>query len=186
MSQSFPLRGAVNLRRQQLPTCRDCEGSTSRSTQGAVMSAKNDRQKLLAEVPLFSACTDRELDRLARHAEVVDFAAGNVLMTEGESGHEFFAIVDGEGGFTSGGTTLAKLGPGAYVGDFALLDPGPRTATVTALRDTQAMLLSSREFYAAVEDVPGLSRKLLTGLARRLREGASATPPGPTGARARG
>ena len=134
------------------------------------MSAKNDRQQLLSEVALFSACTDRELDRLARHAEIVDFTAGDVLMSEGETGHEFFVIVDGEVGVTSGGTTVAKLGAGSYVGELALLDPGPRTATVTALRDTQAVLLSSREFYAAVEDVPGLTRKLLTGLARRLRE----------------
>jgi CRP-like cAMP-binding protein len=140
------------------------------------MSGKHDRQRLLAQVALFSACTDKELDRLARHAELVDFKAGEVLMTEGQPGHEFYAIVDGEVGVTSEGKTLAKLGPGAYVGEQALLDPGPRTATVTALRDTQAVLLSSREFYAAIDDVPGLSRKLLTGLAKRLRQ-AEAHPP---------
>ena len=140
------------------------------------MSGKHDRQRLLGAVPLFSACTDKELDRLARHAEIVDFRAGDVLMTEGETGHEFYAIIDGEVGVTSGGETLAKLGPGAYVGEQALLDPGPRTATVTALGDTQAVLLSSREFYAAIDDVPGLSRKLLAGMAKRLRE-ASAHPP---------
>src|SRR6059036_2835095 len=149
---------------------------TARPTQGAQLSAKNDRQKLLSEVALFSACTDRELDRLARHAEIVDFTAGDVLMSEGETGHEFFVIVDGEVGVTSGGTTVAKLGAGSYVGELALLDPGPRTATVTALRDTQAVLLSSREFYAAVEDVPGLSRKLLAGMAKGLRQ-ATAQPP---------
>src|SRR3954453_9870164 len=141
------------------------------------MSAKHDRKQLLSNVALFSACTDRELDRLARHAEIVDFRAGDVLMTEGEAGHEFYAIIDGEVGVTSGGETLAKLGPGTYVGEQALLDPGPRTATVTALRDTQAVLLSSREFYAAIDDVPGLSRKLLAGMARRLRESSTANPP---------
>jgi CRP-like cAMP-binding protein len=140
------------------------------------MSGKHDRQKLLAHVTLFSACTDKELDRLARHAEIVDFQAGDVLMTEGEAGHEFYVIIDGEVGVTSGGETLAKLGPGTYVGEQALLDPGPRTATVTALRDTQTVLLSSREFYAAIDDVPGLSRKLLAGMAKRLRE-ATASPP---------
>lgn len=141
------------------------------------MAGKHDRQKLLAQVALFSACTDRELDRLARHAEIVDFQAGDVLMTEGEPGHEFYVIIDGEVGVTSGGQTLAKLGPGTYVGEQALLDPGPRTATVTALGDTQAVLLSSREFYAAIDDVPGLSRKLLAGLAKRLRETTAAHPP---------
>jgi len=140
------------------------------------MSGKHDRQRLLANVALFSACTDKELDRLAKHAEIVDFRAGDVLMKEGEPGHEFYAIIDGEVGVTSGGETLAKLGPGAYVGEQALLDPGPRTATVTALGDTQTVLLSSREFYAAIDDVPGLSRKLLAGMARRLRQ-ATAHPP---------
>ena len=139
------------------------------------MSGKRDRQQLLGAVPLFSACTDKELDRLARHAEIVDFRAGETLMTEGQPGQEFFVIVDGEVGVTSGSKTLAKLGAGAYVGEMALLDPGPRTATVTALRDTSAVLLASREFYAAVEESPVLARKLLAGMAHRLRE--SSTPP---------
>lgn len=137
------------------------------------MSGKRDRQQLLTQVALFSACTTKEIDRLARHAEIVDFAAGDVLMSEGDDGHEFFVLVDGEVGVSAGGQTLAKLGAGAYVGELALLDPGPRTATVTALRDTQAVLLASREFYAAVEEVPSLSRKLLAGMARRLREAAA-------------
>jgi CRP/FNR family cyclic AMP-dependent transcriptional regulator len=136
------------------------------------MFGKHDRQRLLAQVQLFSACTDKELDRLARHAEIVDFPAGAVLMNDGEAGHEFYVIIDGDVGVTAGGKTLAKLGAGSYVGEQALLDPGPRTATVTALGDVQAVLLSSREFYAAVDEVPGLSRKLLAGMARRLREAA--------------
>ena len=140
------------------------------------MFGNKDRQRLLGQVPLFSACTDKELDRLARHAELVDFPAGQTLMTEGETGHEFFVIVDGEVGVTAGGDTLAKLGAGAYVGELALLDPGPRTATVTALRDTSAVLLASREFYAAVDESPVLARKLLTGMAKRLREKASQPP----------
>ena len=140
------------------------------------MSGKHDRQRLLAQVALFSACTDKELDRLARHAEIVDFRAGDVLMTEGETGHEFYVLIDGEVGVTREGETVAKLGPGGYVGEQALLDPGPRTATITALRDVQAVLLSSREFYAAIDDVPGLSRKLLAGMAHRLREATAGAP----------
>lgn len=139
------------------------------------MSGRHDRQKLLSHVALFSACTGKELDRLARHAEIVDIPSGDVLMTEGEAGHEFYVIIDGTVEVTVGGTTVAVVGAGGYVGEQALLDPGPRTATVTAVSDVQAVLLSSREFYAAVDDVPGLSRKLLAGMARRLRE--SANPP---------
>src|SRR4051794_41864949 len=106
------------------------------------MSAKNDRQKLLADVPLFSACTDRELDRLARHAELVDFAAGDVLMAEGDTGHEFFAIVDGEVGVTSGGSPPAQLGPGAHVRGLARPPPRPPTAAPAPPRDTPAGVVS--------------------------------------------
>jgi CRP/FNR family transcriptional regulator, cyclic AMP receptor protein len=140
------------------------------------MSSKRDRQVVLSHVPLFAACTSKELDRLAKLAELVDFRAGEALMVEGEAGHEFFVIADGEVGVTSGGETLAKLGPGAYVGELALLDPGPRTATVTALRDTTAVVLGSREFYGAVDESPVLARKLLTGLAHRLREAPQTRP----------
>ena len=77
---------------------------------------------------------------------------------------------------TTGGETLAKLGPGGYVGETALLDPGPRTATVTALHDTSAVLLASREFDAAVDESPVLARKLRTGLAHRLREQSKGQP----------
>ena len=139
------------------------------------MFGKHDRERLLGQVSLFSACSDKELERLARHAELVDFRAGEVLMTEGQTGHEFYVVIDGEVGITRGGETVAKLGPGSYAGEQALLDPGPRTATVTALRDTQSVLLSSREFYAAIDEVPTLARKLLAGMARRLRE-TTATP----------
>ena len=50
--------------------------------------------ELLAQVSLFSACSDKELERLARHAEIVDFVGGDVLMTEGQSGHEFYVVID--------------------------------------------------------------------------------------------
>jgi len=140
------------------------------------MFGRNDRQKLLGQVPLFAACSDKELERLARHADVVDFPAGQTLMSEGDMGHEFFVIIDGEVGVVIGGDTVAKLGPGQYVGETALLDPGPRTATVTALHDTSAVLLASREFYAAVDESPVLARKLLQGMAKRLREQSEAQP----------
>src|SRR6185503_7227638 len=78
--------------------------------QGVDMASKRDRQQLLGQVPLFSACSDKELDRLARHAELVDFRAGETLMSEGQTGQEFYVIVDGEVGVTSAGDTLAKLG----------------------------------------------------------------------------
>jgi len=138
------------------------------------MPAKR-RQEFLARVPLFAGCTRRELDALARAAEVVDFPAGQILMAEGSSGHEFLVIIEGQVEVERGGTIVAKLGPGDYVGELALLDAGPRTATVRTTTATTAVLLGAREFWSAVDSIPRFDRKLLAGMARRLRD-AEATP----------
>lgn len=128
------------------------------------------RQEFLAQVPLFAGCTRRELDALARAAEVVDFPVGQVLMVEGGSGHEFLVIVDGQVQVERHGSVVAKLGPGDYVGELALLDAGPRTATVRTTTATTAVLLGAREFWSAVDSIPRFDRKLLAGMARRLRD----------------
>jgi CRP-like cAMP-binding protein len=69
-----------------------------------------------------------------------------------------------------GGERVATLGPGDYFGELALLDHGPRSATVIAETDMRLFVLGQREFAGLVETVPGLAAKLLPGLAHRLRE----------------
>jgi CRP-like cAMP-binding protein len=65
---------------------------------------------------------------------------------------------------------LNVLGPGTYFGELALLDKQPRSATVTALTDCVVLVMGPREFSSALDSIPGMSRKLLAGLARRVRE----------------
>ncbi len=61
-------------------------------------------------------------------------------------------------------------GPGAPFGELALLDGGPRTATVTTTEETTLLVLSKPAFNAVLDEVPTLAHKLLVSLARRLRE----------------
>ena len=69
---------------------------------------------------------------------------------------------------TRGRRTVATLGPGDYFGELALLDPGPRNASVTATTEMEVVELGSRELAGLLEEVPTIARKLLAGLARRL------------------
>ena len=132
-----------------------------------------DRRQLaagLAAVPLFSACSKRDLQIVARHADVVEMPAGTAVIEEGGKGDAFFFILAGEVAVRHGDHTVAKLGPGKFFGELALLDPAPRDATVVALSPLTLGVLGARVFRAILRDVPALSDKLLRGMAQRLRE----------------
>jgi len=124
----------------------------------------------LAEVPLFSACSRKELQIVARQTERLHAEPGRVLVREGAAGAEFFVIISGTAVVSRHGQAVATLGPGDYFGDLALLDRAPRNATVTARTAMELAVLGQREFAAMIDEVPGFAHKLLSGLAHRLRE----------------
>ena len=122
----------------------------------------------LRAIPVFSACSPKELTRIAGAIERVDVHSGDVLVREGANASEFFIILTGEAQVTRGGQFLAALSPGRHFGELALLDPAPRNATVTMTTDGQVLVLTQREFFTLMRDVPGLVKQLLTGLAQRV------------------
>ncbi|MER3452548.1 MAG: hypothetical protein C4344_02355 [Acidimicrobiia bacterium] len=124
----------------------------------------------LAQVPLFSACSKKDLRFIARASDEVQVAAGRTLVQEGKPGHEFFLILEGKAGVYRNGRRIATLGPGQFFGELALLDRGPRSATVKADTDMVVLVLGQREFAGVLDEVPGLARKLLQAMAARLRE----------------
>ena len=99
----------------------------------------------LQQVPLFAACSRKDLQLVARRAEDVRVAAGKALVSEGETGHEFFVILDGQAKVTRQGRKVASLGPGDAFGELALLEKAPRNATVIADSDMELVVLSQRE-----------------------------------------
>jgi CRP/FNR family cyclic AMP-dependent transcriptional regulator len=134
------------------------------------MTARKELVSGLAAVPLFSACSKRDLQIVARHAALVDVPAGTAVVEEGARGDAFFFILAGDAVVRRRGRKVATLGPGRFFGELALLDPGPRDATVIATSPLTVGVLAARAFRAILRDVPALSEKLLRGMAQRLRE----------------
>ncbi|MEW6472155.1 MAG: cyclic nucleotide-binding domain-containing protein [Actinomycetota bacterium] len=134
------------------------------------MTSRRQLASGLAAVQLFSACSKRDLQIIARHTEIVSVPEGTAVIEEGAKGDAFFFIVAGEAAVRRRGRTVAELGPGRFFGELALLDPAPRDATVVALSPLTVGVLGARVFRAIVRDVPNMSEKLLRGMAQRLRE----------------
>lgn len=123
----------------------------------------------LAQVPLFSGCSDRDLHHLAQAVDEVMLPEGTVLTREGDVGREAFVVVSGTAEVTRDGVAVAEIGPGAVVGEMSLLDGGPRSATVTATSDIDALVLTRPAFNAVLDEVPTFAHRLLVSLAQRLR-----------------
>jgi CRP/FNR family transcriptional regulator, cyclic AMP receptor protein len=124
----------------------------------------------LASVSLFSACSKQDLQAVARSSDEIDLAEGRTLCEQGRVGQEAFVILEGTADVIRSGKKIASLGPGACFGELALLDHGPRTATVVAATDLKVLVIGAREFAALLDDVPPIARKLLKSLATRIRE----------------
>jgi CRP-like cAMP-binding protein len=131
---------------------------------------RDQRLAALSAVPMFSTCSKRELLKLAKAGDELDIAAGRRLVDQGETGREAFFILDGTATVRRGNRKIATLGPGDWFGELALLDHQPRTASVTAETPMKVYVLDSRHFAGVLDEIPGLSRRLLTQLASRIRE----------------
>jgi CRP/FNR family cyclic AMP-dependent transcriptional regulator len=124
---------------------------------------------LLRKVELFEGLSDRDLKRLAESFKQSTFSGGDVIATEGQRGVGFFVIGDGTVDYTIHDDKVGSGGPGDYFGEVALIDDGPRTATVTATTDVTAYGLTSWEFRPLVEENASIAWELLQKMARRLR-----------------
>jgi CRP-like cAMP-binding protein len=127
----------------------------------------------LKRAPLFEGLSKKELTLLARVSEDMELEQGTVLCKEGELGHEFFVIVDGETEVTRKGRKLANRSGGDFVGEIALLEEVPRTATVKAKTPLRVFVLTSRDFHHLLEESPQVERKVLRALAKRIAALAS-------------
>lgn len=123
----------------------------------------------LANVPIFSGCSKRELALIARAAKEVVHRQGTTVAREGERGIGLFLILEGQCEVTIGGKRKAKLGPGDFFGEIALLDGGPRTATVTALTNVKLIGITGWVFRGLLMEHPSIALKTLEAVAGRLR-----------------
>jgi CRP/FNR family cyclic AMP-dependent transcriptional regulator len=129
----------------------------------------DDKLEMLRRVPLFAGLGRRELEEVARLTDEIELPAGRTLTTEGEYGHEFFVIVTGSARVERDGATLATLRDGDFLGEIALLDGRPRSATVTVAEPSRLLVLGHREFNSLLDRFPGIQREVLLALAARVR-----------------
>jgi Pyruvate phosphate dikinase, AMP/ATP-binding domain/Cyclic nucleotide-binding domain len=123
----------------------------------------------LQRVELFAGMDRRQTEQIARLVKERRFAKGETVIREGTGGAAFFIIDSGEVTVSSKGVNLATLGPGQYFGELALIDGGPRSATVTAATNLVCYGLTFWEFRPLVERSGAIGWKLLQALAQQLR-----------------
>jgi MFS family permease/antitoxin (DNA-binding transcriptional repressor) of toxin-antitoxin stability system len=138
---------------------------------------------ILRSVDLFAPLANPMMEAVASRLRHVEVPPGAVIMRKGEPGNRFYVIADGEVEVTRDGRPVARLGPGAYFGEIALLRDVPRTATVTATTPTTLLVLERADFLEAVTGHPVAREAADVTIRERLPKGVDTSSedgrPGP-------
>ena len=134
------------------------------------MSGKKAWLDHLRNVALFSACTTRDLQKIAKAGDELTLPAGALIVDQGQTGREAFILLNGSATVRRNGKKVTTLGPGDVIGELSLLDHGPRTASVTCDNECRLLVLEHRSFVGVLDEVPALGHKMLAYLAGRIRE----------------
>jgi CRP/FNR family cyclic AMP-dependent transcriptional regulator len=128
----------------------------------------------LRSVPLFQGMTDRAIGAIEGLAEEAGFPRGAELTRQGAPGESFIVIVTGRASVVVDGRQVRQLGAGEYLGEISLVDGGPRTATVTAIEDIEALIVPRASFERLIDEFPAVRLEVMTALTRRIRSSAPA------------
>jgi CRP/FNR family transcriptional regulator, cyclic AMP receptor protein len=123
----------------------------------------------LAKVPLFAQCSAGDLKKIARVTDEIEVESGRELVTEGDTGHEAFVVVDGTASVHRGSDKIDDLGPGNVFGEMALIDRAPRNATVKSTSPMRVLVIGKREFNGLLEEAPAFRSSIMEALADRVR-----------------
>lgn len=132
------------------------------------MLHRNAKVELLKRVPLFAECSKKELGEIALVADEIDARAGTVLTREGDSGREFFVLVEGVAEVRRKGRKLSTMQAGDFFGEIALVAHRPRTATVTLTGPGRMLVMTDRAFGELMKRMPSIQRKVLAAVVDRL------------------
>jgi CRP-like cAMP-binding protein len=123
---------------------------------------------MLADVPLFSGCSKKELKTIAMLADEIDLRQGKVLTRQGAPGREFFVLLEGSVEVVRDGKPVTTLGEGDFFGELALVSNIPRTATVTATSPIRALVVVGRDFRRLLSEDASIAVKVLGAMAERM------------------
>ena len=153
----------TKTRRKAQPVTWPVDGS------GRTKTAK-DWVDALAGCALFSGLSKRHLRKIAGLAKVVEFSPGEIVAQYGEPGDAFYLVLGGRAKVLGQRRARSSLGPGAFFGEVALLDGGPRSATVTAGTRLVALKITRGPFLKVLGEEPKVALAVLKELAARLRK----------------
>ena len=128
-----------------------------------------DKLAVLRSVPLFADLDETSLQAVAVLAREQRHPAGDVLMLEGEPGDEFYVIVEGTIRIEHGDRAVRSMTPGGFLGEIALVERRPRSATATAESDVTVLALRQHEFDRLLQTMPGVHRRVRAAIERRER-----------------
>ncbi|MCS7197818.1 MAG: cyclic nucleotide-binding domain-containing protein [Candidatus Bipolaricaulota bacterium] len=131
--------------------------------------ATQEAVKLLKKTSLFGQFSEKELEALFSTAKVREFESGSTIVREGDpAGVGFYLVLDGQVEVRKGQKVLAKLGPGDYFGEMALILEAPRSADVVAVQKTKCLMITRWELRSIISAYPDVALKMMAELARRL------------------
>lgn len=136
------------------------------------------RVERLRRVPLFAGCTAKQLQFIAGRADELDLEKGTVLCREGKSGGDFFVLLSGAAEVSAAGKSIRKLHEGDFFGEIAVLDNGPRSATVTVSETARALVLGPAQFRDILHQNAEIATTMLYAVVERLRAGGAHLPHG--------
>jgi CRP-like cAMP-binding protein len=131
--------------------------------------ALDEKMDLLERAPLFAGVRREQLGAIARISDLIEVRVGTALTHEGRHEGYFFVIVSGTVRIDRGGRRINTIGPGDFLGEIALLDGGPRTASATAETDCRLLSLTRERFHDLLDTSPSVRTAILEAAGRRLR-----------------
>jgi CRP/FNR family transcriptional regulator, cyclic AMP receptor protein len=138
------------------------------------MDKRMTTDELLAQVPLFAGLSKKDLRQISSLATRLDLPAGKELTRQGEAGNEFLVILDGNVDVVKDGKVIATRGAGDFLGEIALLEDRPRTATVVAKTPVSVDVIGRQEFKTLLGTQPSITEQILATVAQRLGDNEQA------------
>jgi CRP-like cAMP-binding protein len=128
-----------------------------------------DAVDALGRVDLFQGLAPKDLAQVADMTKERNFAVGQSITEEGETGGRFFILIEGQADVVIGDDVVNSLRAGDSFGEISLIDGQPRTATIVARSPVRTLSLSSWNFRPLLKEHPSIAEGVLVQLCRRLR-----------------